>query len=467
MNWNKLVEERKEIIVNNTQEFLQIKSVLDEATASSYAPFGEGIRKAYNWLLHKAEKDGFTVKGLDGKAAHIEWGEGEDLVGVLCHIDVVPEGEGWTTPAFDADVRNGKIYARGALDDKGPTMAAYHALKLLKDKGVKLGKRVRLIIGTDEESQWRCVSHYFDREEMPTIGFAPDADFPIIYAEKGIADLTYKLDVGEKQGLIRSFNSGSRLNMVPDFASVVMNKKELGAAYQLKEKFKNYLAHIQAEGGVEDNSDTVLLTFRGRSAHGMEPEDGLNAALYLADFLCTLPLNEKEKNFFHTLTHYFFNESRGKKAGIDHRHKELGDLTLNIGTVKYEGGNNSSIGINLRYPDGVIFNSVKQRLDRIFASAGFTGSIISHAPPHAVSKDHQLIRTLSKVYENQTGSKADLIAIGGGTYARSLKAGVAFGPLFPGQKDVVHQADEYIDIDNLVKITAMYAEAIYELCNQQ
>ncbi|SES34910.1 dipeptidase PepV [Salipaludibacillus aurantiacus] len=467
MDWNKLVKKRQEMIVNNTQDFLQIKSVLDEATASSYAPFGEGIRKAYNWLLHKAEKDGFTVKDLDGKAAHIEWGEGEELVGVLCHIDVVPEGEGWTTPAFDADIRNGKIYARGALDDKGPTMAAYHALKLLKDKGVKLEKRVRLIIGTDEESQWRCVSHYFDHEEMPSLGFAPDADFPIIYAEKGIADLTYKLDLWEEQGLIRSFSSGSRLNMVPDFASAVINKKELDADFQLKEIYKNYLAQIQAEGGVEEDSDTVLLTFSGRSAHGMEPEDGLNAGLYLADFLCTMPLKEYEKRFFYTLNDYFLNDSRGKKAGVNYMHKELGDLTINIGTIKFEGGNTSSIGINLRYPDGVIFNSVKQRLDRIFTSTGFTGSIISHAPPHAVNKDHQLVRTLSKVYESQTSSKADLIAIGGGTYARSLKAGVAFGPLFPGQKDVVHQADEYIDIDNLVKITAMYAEAIYELCNQQ
>lgn len=72
-------------------------------------------------------------------------------------------------------------------------MAAFYALKIVKDMQLPLSKRVRIIIGTDEESDWRCVDHYFKHEKMPDIGFAPDADFPIINAEKGIIDASLRI----------------------------------------------------------------------------------------------------------------------------------------------------------------------------------------------------------------------------------------------------------------------------------
>lgn len=118
-------------------------------------------------------------------------GAGEELLGILCHVDVVPVGDSWTHPPFKGEVVDGKLYGRGAIDDKGPTMAAYLAMKMIKDAGIELDKRVRMIIGTDEESGFRCVDHYFTKEEMPTIGFAPDADFPLINAEKGISILDF------------------------------------------------------------------------------------------------------------------------------------------------------------------------------------------------------------------------------------------------------------------------------------
>ena len=51
-------------------------------------------------------------------------------------------------------------------------------------------KRIHMIIGTDEESDWKCTDRYFKTEEMPTLGFAPDAEFPCIHGEKALQHLT-------------------------------------------------------------------------------------------------------------------------------------------------------------------------------------------------------------------------------------------------------------------------------------
>ncbi|PYZ93812.1 dipeptidase PepV [Salipaludibacillus keqinensis] len=466
MNWKNEVDKRKGTIVKDTQSFLQIESVLDEKTVSKQAPFGEKIREAYDWLLHKAKQEGFKVKDHDGYAAHIEWGTGEEIVGILCHIDVVPGGDDWTSPAFNAEIRDEKIYARGALDDKGPTMACYYALKILKDAGIETGKRVRLIIGTDEESQWRCVDHYFKHEEMPSLGFAPDADFPIIYAEKGICDFIYETKLTSNTGLVRSFHSGHRLNMVPDRAVAKLDIKQVENTSKLRNLFHQYLVHNDCKGSLNIRDSNVELTLNGFSAHGMEPEDGVNAGLLLAGFLIKLPLNIEEKNFITPLVAMFLKDSRGENIDIAYSDEQLGDLTINIGQMMYEQGSESKIGINLRYPEGASFDVIKRSLDDHFQAYGYVGDTRVHETPHAMDKDHELVKILSKVYEEETGEQAELLAIGGGTYARALNAGVAFGPLFPGQKDVIHQADEYISIKHLLAMTVIYTRAVYELAKR-
>ncbi|GAE45449.1 acetylornithine deacetylase/Succinyl-diaminopimelate desuccinylase and related deacylases [Mesobacillus boroniphilus JCM 21738] len=169
INWTQEVEKRQADLIKDAQELLRIKSVLDEENASPEAPLGEGVKEALDFLLQLGEKDGFTPKNVGNLAGHLEFGQGDEIVGVLCHVDVVPEGDGWTSDPYGAEIRDGKIYARGAIDDKGPTMAAYYAMKIVKELGLPLNKRVRMIIGTDEESEWRCVDHYFEHEEMPAM----------------------------------------------------------------------------------------------------------------------------------------------------------------------------------------------------------------------------------------------------------------------------------------------------------
>ena len=219
----------------------------------------------------------------------MEYGEGEELIGVLGHVDVVPPGDGWTTPPFAPEIRDGKLYARGAIDDKGPTMAAYFALRLIKELGLPLSKRVRLILGTDEENLWRDMAYYFEREEMPSMGFAPDADFPIIYAEKGLLDITLVGDGSAAAGeadaeawTLARWEAGHRFNMVPDGARAVLEGS--GDVFYLKMKYQDYLLQNRIRGYAQEADDHLLLVLEGRSHHGSEPDKGLNAGLEIGPF---------------------------------------------------------------------------------------------------------------------------------------------------------------------------------------
>ncbi|HDR7323364.1 dipeptidase PepV [Bacillus cereus group sp. N18] len=463
INWTEEVAKRKDDLIRDTQQFLQIKSVWEEESAKEGAPFGEGVEKALSFMLHKGELEGFSSKNLEGYAGHLEMGKGEELVGILCHVDVVPEGDGWTTPAYSADIREGKIFARGAIDDKGPTMAAYYAMKIVKELGLPLSKRVRMILGTDEESNWKCVDHYFKNEEMPTIGFAPDADFPIINAEKGISDIQVVQNGSEeKKGVYElvSFESGRRLNMVPDFAKAVITGEDVNA---LTVAYEEYLKTAKKIGNSTIEGNTVTLQIEGISAHGSTPEKGENAGLLLANFLTTVSLDGKANAFATFAAETFTGDIFGEKATIAYKDEVSGSLTVNVGRLSYTKENGGNLGLNVRYPVTTNFEEMIAKLKEYVSIHGFEVADYSNSRPHHVDKDHVLIRTLQRVYEEQTGEKAELLAIGGGTYARSLKAGVAFGPLFPGKEELAHQKDEYIEIEDLLKATAIYAQAIHEL----
>ncbi len=463
MDWMKEVEKRKDDLIKDTQAYLRIKSVLDEKTKSKDAPFGEGINEAFLHLLTLGEKEGFTVKNLDGYAGHIELsGTTDEIVGILCHVDVVPEGDGWTSDPYRAEIRDDKIFARGALDDKGPTIAAFYAMKIVKDLNLPLSKNVRMIIGTDEESEWRCVDYYFKHEKMPELGFAPDADFPIIHAEKGIIDLMIKQTQAEKELktdlILQSFQSGRRYNMVPDHAKAVLKGNE--QLPKIEAIFTEFLSENDVKGQCHLEAGSVTLSVGGISAHAMEPNNGKNAGILLATFLHKLELDHKAQHFVNTIIDKFEGDTRGNKLNIAFKDDISGELTLNVGMISYQEDLPGQIGINIRYPVTGNSKLIKEKMVQI---DGFELQSFDDSTPHHVEKNHPLIQALQKVYEEQTGEQADLIAIGGGTYARSLEAGVAFGPLFPGRPDVAHQKDEYIEIEDLVRATAIYAQAIYEL----
>lgn len=466
IKWQSEIESRKQSLLVDTQNLLKIKSVLDDENQTETAPFGGGVKAALDYMLELGAKDGFVVKNVGNVAGHIEMGEGKELVGILCHVDVVPEGDGWSSDPYGAEIRDGKMYARGAIDDKGPTMAAYYAMKVIKELGLPLQKRVRMIIGTDEESQWRCVNHYFEVEEMPTLGFAPDADFPIINAEKGIWDFAIVQSSSNRveHAVVNvvEFSSGRRMNMVPDHALAKVKTEKIT---ELIEAYKLFLEKHSLKGKVNVSNHEMVFELKGLSAHGMEPNNGVNAGLYLASFLADLELDSHAKAYFSFIRDYLFDDSRGNKLGVAFQDEITGDLTLNAGKFHYSkiADTDSSIGFTMRYPVTYNWEMGKDKLTALLAKLQLKIASVSNSTPHHVDKDSFLIQTLQKVYEEATGEKAELLSIGGGTYARSLKEGVAFGPLFPGSEDIAHQKDEYIDVNDMLKAAVIYAMAIYEL----
>lgn len=466
INWMDEVLKRKEDFIKDLQGLLQIKSVLDEEDTTPDAPLGQGVKDALQYMLDIGEKDGFTSKNVGNLAGHLEMGDGDEMLGILGHVDVVPEGDGWSVDPYGAVIKDGKIYARGSSDDKGPTIAAYYGMKIVKELGIPLGKRVRLIIGTDEESDWRGVNHYFEKEEMPSMGFVPDADFPIIYAEKGISDYdmvqSASTEPSDATCELLSFQSGRRYNMVPDFAEVHLKIQDGSDAINLEQKYQEFLSKSGVDGNATTNNDQVVLTLVGVSAHGAEPRNGKNAGIFMAQFLQAMELDVQGKKFVDTVAQ-FFNHSRGEMFGVSYQDDVSGELTINVGIMDYSKETGGRIGLNMRYPVTFDIEKGKQKIQDTLQNSGLQLENFTDSKPAYVEKNDPLIQTLKKVYEEQTGEKAELLAIGGGTYARALDHGVAFGALFPGREDVMHQKDEYAIVDDLLKATAIYAQAIYEL----
>lgn len=467
MDWLKLAEERKYELIRELQELIQIDSVLDEEHATIEAPFGPGPQAALTWMLEKAHAQGMQIKNIDQMAGHIEIGSGDELLGILCHVDVVPAGqlEAWQYPPFEGVVVDGKLYGRGAIDDKGPTIAAWLAMKMIHNANYPLEKRVRMIIGTDEESGFRCVDRYFEKEEMPTIGFAPDADFPLINAEKGIAVLSFhkQLQAQQEKEQLVSFKAGTRSNMVPDLAEAVVENVQKA----FKEKFYEYLDKNQYEGTLFQQGKRYIIAVKGQSAHAMEPEKGRNAAVLLARFLKDELTTANSLQFVRFMAEQIGSDHFGSSLNLRFSDKASGNTTINAGVVNFNREHGGEIVVSLRYSVTFPFEEKITMLQQAIRGSGFTVDIQSNSAPHYIPADDELVQTLERVYRSYTGDDTTpLLSTGGGTYARVLKKGVAFGSLFPNEQDVAHQANEYVVIDHLVKAAAIYAEAIVQLAGE-
>lgn len=463
MNFINLVENYKEDIIKSTQDIIGIKSVEEEAKPNM--PFGEGPYKALEFALNLAQEMGFETKNLDGYAGHADLGQGEEIVGILVHLDVVPEGEGWTYPPYGGEIHDGKIYGRGTADDKGPAIACMYAMKALKESGVKLNKKIRIIFGTNEETGWGCMKHYFANEKAPDMAFTPDADFPVIHGEKGIIifDLVKKLSSNSCNGIVlKSIKGGNAPNMVPDHCETILEVEDVSA---IEEKLNKFVEKTKYPLSMEKGGRNIKIIAKGISAHGSTPQKGKNAISHLMAFLGELLTGSCDICEFINM----YNEKIGFKhygegIGCGFEDDVSGKLNFNPGVIK---GNEEEIKltINVRYP---IKSSAKEVYDGIReALKDIKVEIIEGEKdnkPLYVPKDNVLVEKLMKVYKEQTGDvESEPITIGGGTYARAMENAVAFGPNFPGQKEVAHQKDEFISIEHLMDITKIYAKALYEL----
>lgn len=459
------VNKRKDALMSDLIQLLSINSERDDQKSDETHPFGPGPVKALEYFLSLAERDGYHTRNIDNYAGDFEYGEGDEVLGIFAHLDVVPAGSGWDTDPYQPVIKYGKLYARGSSDDKGPTMACYYALNIIKELGLPVSKKVRFILGTDEESGWGDMDYYFSHNGLkdPDFGFSPDAEFPIINGEKGNIS-AYLHFSGQNNGsvILNRFSAGLRENMVPESATAEISG-ELNYA-QLSEDFQAFLAeHSEISGTIANHETHVTVTIVGKSAHGSTPEEGLNGATYLAKFLSRYNFSASAKDFLMFSSEILHQDFDGEKLGVAYVDDKMGALSMNAGIFNFDkNSSDNKIALNFRYPKGIDKETIKSNLEKHSEVEKVSLSQHEHVP-HYVPMEDPLVQTLLSVYEKQTGLKGYEQVIGGGTFGRLLKRGVAYGAMFPGYTNTMHQANEFIEVEDVYRAAAIYAEAIYEL----
>ncbi|MDD2190061.1 MAG: dipeptidase PepV [Eubacteriales bacterium] len=480
MNYLDLIENYREDMIKTLQELIAIRSVASEPDGD--APFGRGIQDSFEYMLKKAKEEGFDTENIDNYGGHIEFGgyllneEGEvietneEIMGILGHLDVVPEGKDWDYEPYGGQLVEDRIYGRGAIDNKGPTVAVFYAMKALKDARVVPQKKVRLILGLDEETGWRGMDYYLKHTKLPDFGFAPDGDFPAIHGEMGILifDLAKKINkspANTKGVVLRNMTGGNAANMVADHARAVINADSY-------DDIKAKLAEFRKATGYQIISKgfgkSLEITAQGISSHGARPEAGLNAISILMKFLGGLNFeNEDVNEFINFYNEHIGFELSGDSLGCGLEDKPSGKLILNVGMGKIDEGS-ASLTINIRYPVTIneeqVYDSILPVINK------FNLGIVkkNHHDPIYMPKDDKMICTLMDVYKKHTGDMdCEPKVIGGGTYARAVKNAVAFGAKFPGEPELAHQKNEYITVTSLIKSAKIFADAIFELAGGQ
>ena len=454
MDFKKIIEEKKDEILLNLQKIIQIPSVLDENDATADAPFGRHVRECLDFMLSLAKQDGFEVVQDGGYAGHLSYGnENGKLIGILCHLDVVPVGDGWLYPPFSATItKDNKLYGRGSTDDKGPTMAAYYALKIIKDLGLKLKNNIRIIFGCDEETGWRGISHYLQHFPHPDLGFVPDADFPLIYGEKGRMSFDLGLNEWDDDDLVVSIMGGERYNVVLEDATALIKK-------DLEKEFIKYAKDNKLEYHYQKINDLYELKLKGVAAHAMEPNKGVNAGTHMCNFLKDYSNNK----LIHFVSQYFHLDYYLKNLGLDYNDYEMGPITCNLGIVNIVK-DNSRVTLDLRYPTRYDRDKFLKVLDEKTKENKIVINHSTNKNPHYVSPEDDLVKKLYQVYLKHTSDfEHKPFTIGGGTYASTLPKAVAFGMKMPYEEELAHQRNEYLNLDTFYKAILIYIDAIIEL----
>ena len=387
-------------------------------------PYGRHVFEALKYMLDLCGSLGFQTKNCENRIGWAEIGEGEELIGILAHLDVVPAGNDWDYPPYELTIADGQMYGRGVVDDKGPAFCAVMAMKELLDSGLPLKKRVRIIFGCQEETgDWLDMQYYREHEELPSYGFTPDADFPAIYGEKGIISLYISHPIGGSG--IKTAEGGNAVNMVADLAEIVTDSGQ----------------KIQTSG---------------ISAHGSTPEEGENAitkAMEEAAPKCAFAAKYMD------LIGYNLH---GEALGLDFSDEQSGKLTMNVGLLKTDE-EKITLGIDIRYPVTLEADKIKQKIKETFEAHGFAAEITEHMDPVFMDKNGEVIKTLIGAFREVTGIEDEPAVIGGGTYARAMPNIVAFGPIIPGHPCTEHMKNEHISEEDFETAMKVYTIALEKL----
>ncbi len=473
MEPKQFVEAQKAPALQTLKELISIRSDAQNPVTTAdgqYFPFGQGVQDAFAYMLSKGEEYGFAVENIDNYGGHIDFGTGDEVVGVVGHLDVVPaEGE-WDFEPYSGAEIDGYICGRGTTDDKGPLLAAFYAMKALKDAGYEPDKKIRLLIGLDEETNWNGMKYYLERVKAPDFGFTPDGDFPVINGEKGVCDfaIAKKLSGANSKGLtLNKLSGGTAVNIVPDSARAVVNSED-GNYDGIRAKIQNYCEKTGRIVKTRKVGKSLEIIGEGKACHGAQPEMGVNAISVLMGVLGELNFdNEDLKEYIEFYNKHIGFQINGEGLGIDFRDEASGLLTMNNGIVFYDK-DSISIDLNLRYPVTCKAEKIYDTIASIIDKYGLGIVKNENQEPLYFEENHPLIKTLMDVYVEKTGDcDHGPMVIGGGTYAKACPNTVAFGGLFPGDPDIMHQVNEKISIERYYQMIEIYTETLLRLSSKE
>ncbi len=448
-----IIDGLREEMTQTLTRWIRIPSV--KGAPEPGAPFGPEVRRALDTALADAKAMGFETRNFDGYAGDVRMGPlGVEPLAILAHLDVVPAGDGWQVDPFGAEIDGDRMYGRGTSDDKGPAVAALYAMYALKKAGMPLKREVRLILGCDEESGWECMKYYTAHCDMPKTGFSPDASYPVINTEKGLLHLSLRGAYATDGLKVKEINVGERCNVVPGLATALV---EGDAAFCGR---VNHLAadmHIQVEA--EPKQDGLIqLTSTGVLGHAAYPEAAKNALGQLLIMLRALGVT----GALRTIASQVGMEYDGLGLGVRCQDETSGSLTCNLGILRYNEADGLYATLDIRYPilcdHRALTASVKAAL-----GGEIEVTVDEQKDPHHVAPNSKLVTALLDAYHEVTDRPRECIATGGGTYARVLEEGVAFGSVFPDDEELAHQAGEYLSLDGLMLNMRIFARAIEKL----
>lgn len=449
-------------IIRELSALIRIRSVKEPAQPGM--PYGPGVARALDYMLQLGEALGFNICNADGYAGHIEWSGGEEIAAVLVHLDTVPEGDGWSSNPFTAEIRGDLLIGRGASDNKGPAVAAVYALAALRDAIGRPERTIRIIFGTDEESGMTDMDYYFSKHPLPLYGFTPDASYPIIHAEKGfLVNTLYEKRDAACRTPILSISGGEAPNMVPDYCETILDGGLLSAeAITILEEHAKALDRAELDW----RDGCLKLKIRGKSGHGSYPPSGINAIVLTLQLLNKAGLlHPQQHKLLYDLHKSIGSEAFGQSLGIACEDPKHGKLTVNLAAIRADREQASAV-LNIRYPVTKNGEQLLKQLEARFAKIGIEFWTEQHMEPLYISEDQPLIKKLGRAYELVMKEQVKLLSIGGGTYARKLQnRGVAFGAGFPGRNHGpgAHQPDECISISDLMLHAQICTQALYEL----
>ena len=449
----------KKELIELLEQLIAIDSVKGDPELNM--PYGSKVFKALMFMLDQAERMDLESVNLFGHMGYASYGSGDETVGILTHLDVVPPGEGWDTDPFTATIKDGRIYGRGAVDNKGSAAAALIALYALKENCVTPKKQIKVFFGCDEESGWGDIDYY--KANYPEIDYVvtPDAMFPIINREKGVAHLrlSKKAEPSAAGIAVKALWGGTRVNIVPNRAGCILAAK----GSQLQELAELFNESSPCRLPVTKEDGGMKISAEGKAAHGAHPEAGVNAVTHLLAFLNTLPLSDgSAERFIYDLNELIGLSLDGAALGIKMEDDASGALSVNVGNISMKNGEIAA-SVDIRFPISSTVDEVVGRVTDACAKKDISVEPIHTMEPHYVSEDTKLVQDLRRVYREVFDKEAECICCSGATYARAFKNSVAFGPIPAEKPSTEHGPNEYIEIDDLLKLTEALAAAMVEL----